>query len=161
MKAYGRNVCIFLYKYTICYNSTSLFHCFTWCVRKWSILLLQLSLPSPLKPCVKSRMKMYLGQRRQAMRQLHLSNQQFNCILRCDISGLTTTNHKHFLGHIWQNRNQLMKNSFEYPHMGIWTYLCNQECACLNNNATLPFIMIVLRYKSGYIHCCTWNKKSL
>ena len=38
---------------------------------------LQLSLPNPLKPGVKSRMKMYLGQRQQAMLQLHLSDQQF------------------------------------------------------------------------------------
>ena len=48
-----------------------------------SHLVLQSSLPNPLKPGVKSRMKMYLEQRRQAMPQLHLSDQQFNCLLRC------------------------------------------------------------------------------
>ena len=37
------------------------------------ILALQLSLPNPLKPGVKSRMKMYLEQRQ----QLHLSDQNF------------------------------------------------------------------------------------
>ena len=37
-----------------------------------SRLVLQLSLPNPLKPSVKSKMKMYLEQRRQAMLQLHL-----------------------------------------------------------------------------------------
>ena len=42
-------------------------------------LVLQLSLPSPFKPGVKSRMKMELEQRRQAMLQLHQS----------DIRGLT------------------------------------------------------------------------
>ena len=46
-----------------------------------SRFVLQLSLPNPLKPGVKSRMKMWLEQRRQAMFQLHLSDQQFNCIL--------------------------------------------------------------------------------
>ena len=45
-------------------------------------LVSQLSLPKPLKPGVKSRMKMSLEQRRQAMLQLHLSDQQFYCLLR-------------------------------------------------------------------------------
>ena len=48
-----------------------------------SRLVLQLSLPNPLKPDVKSRMKMQLEQRRQAMLQLHLGDQQFYCLLRC------------------------------------------------------------------------------
>ena len=38
-------------------------------------LVLQLYLPNPLKPGVKSRMKMYLEQRRQAMLQLQLNDQ--------------------------------------------------------------------------------------
>ena len=50
---------------------------------KASRLILQMSLPNPLKPGVKLRMKMYLEQRRQAMLQLHLSDQQFNCLLKC------------------------------------------------------------------------------
>ena len=49
-----------------------------------SHLLLQWSLPNLLKPGVKLRMKMLLEQRRQAMLQLHLSYQQFYCLLRCD-----------------------------------------------------------------------------
>ena len=48
-----------------------------------SRLVLQLSLPNPMKPCVKSRMKMQLEQRRQAMLQLYLSDRQFYCLLRC------------------------------------------------------------------------------
>ena len=48
-----------------------------------SHLVLKSPLPNPLKPGVKSRMKMYLEQRRQAMLQLHLSDRQFNCPLRC------------------------------------------------------------------------------
>ena len=44
--------------------------------------VLQLSLPNPLKPDVKSRMKMQLEQRRQAMLQLHLNDRQFYCLLR-------------------------------------------------------------------------------
>ena len=44
-----------------------------------------LSLPNPLKPCVKLRMKTWLEQRRQAMLQLHLSDQQFDCLLRCGL----------------------------------------------------------------------------
>ena len=42
-----------------------------------SRLVSQLSLPNLLKPIVKSIMKMWLEQRRQAMLQLHLSDQQF------------------------------------------------------------------------------------
>ena len=45
--------------------------------------VLQLSVPNPLKPGIKLRMKMYLEQRRQAMLQLHLSDQQFCCLLGC------------------------------------------------------------------------------
>ena len=45
-------------------------------------LVWQLSLHNPLKPRVKSRMKMQLQQRRQAMLQLHLSDQQIYCLLR-------------------------------------------------------------------------------
>ena len=44
---------------------------------------LQLSLPSPLKPGVNSGMKMQLEQHQQAMLQLHLSDQQIYCLLRC------------------------------------------------------------------------------
>ena len=44
-----------------------------------SCLVLQLYLPNPLKPDVKSRMKMQLEQRRQAVLQPHLSDQQFYC----------------------------------------------------------------------------------
>ena len=50
-----------------------------------SRLVLQLSLPNPLKQGVKSRMKMQLEQRRQAMLQLHRNDQQINCLLRCDL----------------------------------------------------------------------------
>ena len=50
-----------------------------------SRLVLQLSLPNAMKPGVKSRMKMQLEQRRQAMLQLHLSDRQFYNLLRCVI----------------------------------------------------------------------------
>ena len=48
-----------------------------------SRLVLQLSLPNPLKPLIMSRMKMQLEQRRQAMLQLHLRDQQFYWLHRC------------------------------------------------------------------------------
>ena len=48
-----------------------------------SRLVLQLSLTNPFIPGVKSRRKMYLEQRRQAMLQLHLTDQQFYCLQRC------------------------------------------------------------------------------
>ena len=48
-----------------------------------SRLVLHLSLPNLLKPGVKQRMKMQLEQRRQALLQLHLSDQQHNCLQRC------------------------------------------------------------------------------
>ena len=38
--------------------------------------------PNPSKPCVKSKMKVLLEQSRQAMLQLHMSNQQFYGLLR-------------------------------------------------------------------------------
>ena len=47
-----------------------------------SRLGLQLSVRNILKPGVKPRMKMQLEQRRQAMLQLHLSDQQFNYLLK-------------------------------------------------------------------------------
>ena len=47
-----------------------------------SRLVLQLSLPNPMKPGVQSRMKMQLEQCRQAMLQLHLSDWQFYCLLK-------------------------------------------------------------------------------
>ena len=50
-----------------------------------SRLALQLSLCNILKPGVRARMKMQLEQRRQAMLQLHLSDQQFSYLLRCVI----------------------------------------------------------------------------
>ena len=50
-----------------------------------SCIFLQLSSLNPLNPGVKLRMKMQLEQRRQAMLQLHLSYQQFYCLLRCDL----------------------------------------------------------------------------
>ena len=50
-----------------------------------SPLVLQLSSPNPLKPDFKLRMEMQLEQRRQAMLQLHLSNQRFYCPLRCHL----------------------------------------------------------------------------
>ena len=50
-----------------------------------SHFVLQLSLPNPMKPGVKSRMKMYLEQPRQAVLQLHLSDQQSHNQLRCNL----------------------------------------------------------------------------
>ena len=50
---------------------------------KDSRTVLWLSLPNPLKPDIKSRMKMLLEQRRQAVLQLHLSDRQFYSLLRC------------------------------------------------------------------------------
>ena len=46
-----------------------------------SRLVLQLSLPNQLKQGVKSRMKMWLEQLRQAVLQLHLNDQQLYCEL--------------------------------------------------------------------------------
>ena len=50
-----------------------------------SRLVLQLSLPNPMKSGVKSIMKMQLEQRRQAMLQLHLSDRRFQYLLRCGL----------------------------------------------------------------------------
>ena len=50
-----------------------------------SRFVLQLSMPNLMMPCVKSRMKMRLEQRRQAMLQLHLSDRQSYCLLRCGL----------------------------------------------------------------------------
>ena len=47
--------------------------------------VLQFSLPNPLKPGVESRMKKQSEQRQQAMLELHLSDQQFYWVLKCDL----------------------------------------------------------------------------
>ena len=47
--------------------------------------VLYLPLCNILESGVKSRMKMQLEQRRQAMLQLHLNGQQFYCLIRCDL----------------------------------------------------------------------------
>ena len=52
-----------------------------------SLLVWQLSLPNPLQPDVKLRMKIQLEQCRQAMLQLHLSDQQVYCLLSCTYIG--------------------------------------------------------------------------
>ena len=49
------------------------------------IAIRKLSLLNPLKPDGKSRMKMKLEQRRQAMLQLHLGDRQIYCLLRCTL----------------------------------------------------------------------------
>ena len=57
-----------------------------------SRLVLRLTLPNPLNPGVKSRMKMYLEQRQQATLRLHLTDQQIYCLLTCEfIRGLTVS----------------------------------------------------------------------
>ena len=61
-------------------------------------LVWQFSLPNPLKPGVNSMLKMWLEQHRQAILQLHLSDQQVYCLIRCDLCyGIDrnrfTTNH--------------------------------------------------------------------
>ena len=55
--------------------------------QNWNVspVVLQLSLPNPLRPGVESRMKINMEQRLQAMLQLHLSDQQFYCLLRCGL----------------------------------------------------------------------------
>ena len=47
-------------------------------------LVLKLPLPSPLEPDVQSIIKVYLEQRRQSMLHLHLRDQHFYRLLRCD-----------------------------------------------------------------------------
>ena len=55
--------------------------------QNWNVsrLILQFSLPNPLKPSVKSKMNMQMEQRPQPMPKLHLSDQEFYCLLRCDL----------------------------------------------------------------------------
>ena len=50
-----------------------------------SHLAMQFLLHNPLKPGGESGMNMQLGQHRQAMLQLHLSNQTLYCLLRCGL----------------------------------------------------------------------------
>ena len=50
-----------------------------------SRLILLLCLHNLSRPGVKLKMKMYLEQRRQAMLQLHLNDEQFHYLLRCDL----------------------------------------------------------------------------
>ena len=59
-------------------------------------LILQLSLSNPLESGIKSRMKMQLEQRRQAMLQLHLSDQPLPTRVRFILEILRYL-HKHIL----------------------------------------------------------------
>ena len=68
-----------------------------------SRLFLQLSLPNPMKPGVKSRMKMWLEQRRQVMLQLHLSDRQFYCLLRWDLYQRLYGTQRLTLAYIYRN----------------------------------------------------------
>ena len=63
------------------YSITS--SCVTLMERDTFRLVMQLSVPNPLKPGVKWRMKMQVEKPQQAMLQLHLSDKQVNCLLRC------------------------------------------------------------------------------
>ena len=65
-----------------------------------SRLVLQLSLPNLLKPCVKSRMKIQLEQRRRGILQLHLIDQLFNCLLKCLL--YQRFDYKHFNRIAWR-----------------------------------------------------------
>ena len=68
---------------------------YPWLRKIWSktyyhvVSLAKNHLANPLKPGVKSRMKMQLEQRQQAMLQLHLSDQRFYCLSRCQLQGAT------------------------------------------------------------------------
>ena len=86
-----------------------------------SHVVLQLSLPNPLKPGVKSGMKMQLEQHRQVMLQLHLSDQQFYCLLRCIL---------YYMFHGKYSRRICIKSTITQPQqtivialkkMGCWT----------------------------------------
>ena len=63
-------------KYSACHQTTSLSHTESQNLNV-SRLVLQLSLPNPLKPGVKLRIKLKFEQHREVMLQLHLSDQQF------------------------------------------------------------------------------------
>ena len=65
--------------YLMIYSQTSNIRCTKSQYLNVSPLVLQLALPNPLKPGVKSGMKMKL--RQQVMLKLHLSDQQFYCLL--------------------------------------------------------------------------------
>ena len=79
-----------------------------------SRLLLQLSVPNPVKPSVKPRMKMWLEHRRQAMLQLHLMISNFiatsgAAYIRCLIIYIPTHLqmgfwiHEEHVAYMWQN----------------------------------------------------------
>ena len=67
------------------YRKTSSISCTKFQNLNISCILMLLSSLNSLKPGVKLLMKMLLEQRRQAMLQLHLSYQQFYCLLRCNL----------------------------------------------------------------------------
>ena len=90
---------------------------------KCSRTVLRLSLPNPLKPDVKSRMKMQLEQRRQAMLQLHLSDQQFYCLQRCVL-------YQRFYGNCFAE---------------TWSCICNLHCSF--NKTTTVYEPLVGRNK--------------
>ena len=106
-----------------------------------SHFFLHLSLPYPLRSGVKSGMKMQLEQRRQAMLQLHLSDQQFHCLLRCTL-------YKRFDGMLLQCTSQYSA----YLSLMSATCSCSQlelDAAVTWLNALLSTLYVTSRWKTA------------
>ena len=113
---------------------------------------MQLSSLNSLKPGVKLIMKILLEQRRQAMLQLHLSYQQFYCILRCDL-------YEMFYGRYNSNNNetqQSTKNVHNRPISQIPEY--RPTCSTSYN---APFRKEQFKFLFWMGHCGIWNMCNL
>ena len=98
-----------------------------------SHLVLKSSLANHLKPSVKSRMKMWLEQRRQTMLQLHLSDRQLNCLPRCVLYGRLDGGSRSMWCpvHCGNARNiMLMERPGNGRCDGVWLTGDNCGCCC-------------------------------
>ena len=113
-----------------------------------SRLVLQSSLSNPLKPGVKLRMQMWLEQRRQAMLQLHSSDQKFHCLLayKVDRSNQDTIHHKNavhrssFVLVSYESVSHVLKNPVFWTGVVIRLLECRRQTYRIWENTSHEFM---------------------
>ena len=125
---------------------------------------MQLPLPNPLKSGIESSMKMLLEQRRQAMLQLHLSDQQFHCLIRCVLHHRLYGTYLLIYAGCYVNDRVIGSPKLIYPHMlSLHTYpwkagLCIFNCsAVLWCASIIEYVMI----RWSYYFVCTLHYRMI
>ena len=138
-------------------------------------LVLYLSLPDPLKPGVQSRMKMWLEQRRQAMPQLHLSDQQVYYLLRCALYSrfggtsldLWTRLMHHFILLCWfvcpliALRVIWLMQEFSHDSPRHWMIWKSRSHGSITNNMKVKVVNINAVFRAYYLETKDFHVKKL